>query len=244
MKKLINLLSLTLLCSTLLASTALAAETRNGDAEIHQAYLRMENKYGNEVDVYFDNSNTGATYNDVQQIIDSHPDSVSFTIYEVGVSDDAKDSLPDIRDLSAPYNWAPPVGSTHQYTTEKTITTPSRVVRDDFVISVAKGETVSLGHEYTGTLEGQINGEYFNKSKLGIKLSVTCKYSATKTFTCPDSAKGNSREFRVKFYQADGTYIQKDTCYKPDGSLYGIRTHGGDYKEAVKYSSYSIDSYQ
>lgn len=215
----------------------------NPDQEIHQLQITMKNKAGREVTVFFANTNTGATYRDVQCIIDDTLDTSVFTVYEVGKNDsdvgsDQESSTPIAK------SWSPPIGSTHKYKTEKTVTTSSRVVIDDFVISVAKGQTTTLKREYVGTLTGSINGEYFNKSNLGIKLSVTCKYSVTHKFTGPTSGNYNSREYRVKYFREDGKYVQKDYCYKPTGGLYGIRSHGGTYQEAVKYATYSKDSKQ
>lgn len=225
--------------------SAKAEETTipNLDEEIHQLQITMKNKFGQEVTVFFANTNTGATYRDVQCIIDDDPETSVFTIYEVGEDESDIDSYPETMD-PATRVWSPPLGSTHKYKTEKTITTPSRVVRDDFVISVAKGQTTTLKKEYVGTLTGSINGKYFNKANLGIKLSITCRFSVKHKFTGPTSGKYNSREYRVKYFREDGKYIQKDYCYKLSGALYGIRTHGGTYQETVKYASYSKDSKQ
>lgn len=227
-----------LLCNSICVTAS--AKTLNPDEEIHQSKITMKNKWGEDVDVFFANTDTGATYKDVQNIIDDDPNALSFTVYEVGGIEDREDSYPETENPST-RSWSPPIGSTHKYKTTKTVTVPSRVIRDDFVISVAKGQTTTLKKEYSGTLTGSISGQYFNKANLGIKLSVTCKYSISHKFTGPTAANANSREYRVKFFREDGNYVQKDYCYKPNGSLYGIRSHGGDYQEAVKYASYSKD---
>lgn len=224
---------------TSICVTAFAQEP-NPNEEIHQNKVTMKNKWGREVEVLFANTDTGATYSDVQSIIDDDPNALSFTIYEVGKIENGEDPYPEEKDPNT-RSWSPPIGSTHKYETTKTVTVPSRAVRDDFVISVAKGQTTTLKKEYSGTLTGSISGQYFNKAKLGIKLSVTCKYSVTHKFTGPTAANANSREYRVKYFREDGKYVQKDYCYKPDGYLYGIRSHGGTYQEAVKYASYSKD---
>ena len=218
-----------------------SAQALNSNEEIHQDKIKMKNKWGEEVDVFFANTNIGATYNDVQNIIDDASDALAVTIYEVGGIETTEESISEGKNPSL-RSWSPPIGSTHKYVTTKTVTVPSRAVRDDFVISVAKGQTIILNKEYSGTLTGNISGKYFNKAKLGIKLSVTCKYSATSKFTGPKSSDtANSREYRVRYYREDGKYIQEDYCYKPNGKLYGIRSHGGTYQEAVKYAKYSID---
>lgn len=215
----------------------------DSDQEIHQTRLIIKNKDGREVTVLFADSNTGATYRDVQCIVNDDPDISQFTIYRVGNDESAGDSFFNYP-ISIARIWSPPLGSTHKYETVKTVTVPSRVVKDDFVISVAKGQTVTLKSEYTGTLTGSISGDYFSKSNLGINLSVTCKYSTSYKFTGPTSGNYNSREYRVKYFREDGNYIQKDYCYKPTGDLYGIRSCGGAYQEAVKYAAYSKDSRQ
>lgn len=120
-----------------------SAQTINPDEEIHQTKIKMKNKWGEDVDVFFANTNTGATYNDVQDIIDDDPNALSFTIYEVGKIEAGEDSYAEAEDPST-RSWSPPIGSTHKYETTKTVTVPSRVVRDDFVISVAKGQTTTL----------------------------------------------------------------------------------------------------
>ena len=51
----------------------------NPDQEIHQLQITMKNKAGREVTVFFANTNTGATYRDVQCIIDDTLDTSVFT---------------------------------------------------------------------------------------------------------------------------------------------------------------------
>ncbi|MCD8020865.1 MAG: hypothetical protein LUF92_15220 [Clostridiales bacterium] len=195
------------------------------------------------MDVYFANANTGATYNDVQSIINDEDDTdvVSYTIYEVVEPDSEENGVTQETDTYSTNSWDPPVGSTHKYETTKTVTKSSYVAKDEFVISVVKGETAKLTEKYKGTLTGSISGKYFKKSKLGIKLSISCVYSTEYTFTGPTSGKVNSREYRVKYYRKDGEYVQRDYCYKPNGKLYGIRFRKGTYKEPVKYAMYSKD---
>lgn len=227
-----------LLCFS--ASSMVSAQTLSSDYKIHQDKLTLKNKWGTNVDIFFANLNTGATYNDIKDIINEDPNALSYTIYEVS---DVKNSgsSPSTNITLAPKAWNPPLGSTHKYETTKTVTVASRAVKDDFVISVAKGQTVTLKNEYSGTLKGSISGNYFNKANLGINLSVTCKYSVTYKFTGPTSSNANSREYRVKYFREDGNYVQKDYCYESNGNLYGVRSHGGTYQEAVKYMSYSKD---
>lgn len=124
--------------------------------------------------------------------------------------------------------------------TTRTLITANVVMADDFIISVARGETAELSKRYTNTIKQEISGSYY---KLTTKLtgSVTCTYEITKTWTGPseNATNVNSREFRVKYLGDKYSYSQSRYI---DG--YHSGTKSGTVIIPTKYASYSIDSYQ
>lgn len=88
------------------------AEDVLSNEEIHETKITVKNKLGENVDVWFANENTGATYGDVQNIVnmDTNLDALSITIYEVKGGDKVTDSYPE----SSIRAWnPPPIGSMH-----------------------------------------------------------------------------------------------------------------------------------
>lgn len=60
---------------------------------VDQTRLIIKNKADREVTVLFADSNTGATYRDVQCIVNDDPDISQFMIYRVGNDESAEDSF-------------------------------------------------------------------------------------------------------------------------------------------------------
>lgn len=120
------------------------------------------------------------------------------------------------------------------------VTTASNVLaKDSFVTSVARGQTQTLSNTWSGTLSCTISGK-IDYASLGITGSLTKTYTKTDVFNGPpESSNYNCREFRVKFYQNQGTYTDK---YHTDfsGSVVVI-PESGNWTEPSYYLAYSID---
>lgn len=227
-KKIIFLLCLLLvLCTSI--NTFVSAQVSNHTS------LEYQNDKGEDVSVIIEDQSIKVTKQEIDEILCDYPYAECITIYEVGYITETV--TPEAR------VWDPPLLNSDKYETEKTITVPERVIDDKFVISVARGENISLSSSWSSTLTSSISGSYFDKANLNIEASITASYSESYSFSGPpEESRSNSREYRVKFYQKDGTYIQRHYVYYwPSGDLYGIQSKSGTYTLPTKYLKYSID---
>lgn len=121
--------------------------------------------------------------------------------------------------------------------TKKTITKSKYVSANYFVISVAKGATVTLGVEWSKSLSASATHSAA-KEPLKLNGTITKTYSASTKFAGPpENSSYNSRSYRVKFYAEDGTYEGyhiHDTGQKIDIS--------GSFRNPIEYAAYSVDS--
>lgn len=195
----------------------------------------VQNDNGEDVTVTIKEDAIEVTNQEINSILDDYPDASNINICEIGYSEEEVGR--------APTAWNPPLLHTDKIETEKTITVPERVVKDEFIISVARGETDKLSTSWSYTISSSINGEVFDKAKLNLSGSITASYTKEYVFTGPpESSSKNCREYRVKFYREDGKYIQRHLVYYwPSGELYGIESHGGTFKNPTKYLKYSVD---
>lgn len=119
------------------------------------------------------------------------------------------------------------------------------VCKDKFIISVAKGEIVKLGKDFSVSVKTTLSAgsEYFDlaEMKAGLTATVTCKISKTTIYDAKDMAKGkNSREFRVKYYKQKYKRTQKKYRKLTDKLL---DTKTSTIEKPTKYLKYSIDRY-
>ena len=120
------------------------------------------------------------------------------------------------------------------YPTRLTKSGSEYVKRDDFVISVARGEEKTLSKRFSATVKSSISGSYYSlNSQLSSSLKAT--FEITQKWKGPDSPY-NSTEYRVKFYAQKYNYEQ-DRCL--DGYVSG--TKKGTVIKPTRYLSYSID---
>lgn len=121
--------------------------------------------------------------------------------------------------------------------TKKTITKPRYIYSDYFVISVAKGSTVTLGVEWSRSLSSSATHSDA-KTELQLNGTITKTYSASAQFTGPpEDSSYNSRSYRVRFFAEDGTYEGyhiHDTGQKVNIS--------GNFRNPIEYVTYTIDS--
>ncbi|MGN1070690.1 MAG: hypothetical protein ACI4P5_09745 [Candidatus Fimadaptatus sp.] len=120
----------------------------------------------------------------------------------------------------------------------KTTTKTRAVAQDNFIISVAKGQTITLGKEKTFNLKCTVTGKS-SAAQLGLEGNLSVKYSASSTWVGPsESSEYNSREFRVKMYENQGRY----TGYQRIGGVRVGDLQSGTWTEPAGYAQYSIDS--
>lgn len=120
--------------------------------------------------------------------------------------------------------------------TEKKITKSSYVIKDAFVISVAKGSKVTLSQTWSESVSASVTHA---EARTALKLNgtITKTYTKTQSFTGPpESSSYNSREYRVKFYVEDGTY--KGYYITDMGRGPSI---SGSFRNPLKYAEYSIN---
>ena len=120
--------------------------------------------------------------------------------------------------------------------TEKKITKSSYVIKDAFVISVAKGSKVTLSQTWSESVSASVTHA---EARTALKLNgtITKTYTKTQSFTGPpESSSYNSREYRVKFYVEDGTYNFHMTVIQLGDSSKAY-VNGGTYLDPVEYNN-------
>ena len=165
----------------------------------------------------------------VQEIVESNP-GYDITIYEWGNVESGQTADPNVIII----------GSIGFDVVTKT-TKKSNVVADDrFIISVAKGQTITLGTKKSFSLKNSVTGKA-TAANLGLEGTLTVEYTASSTWSGPpESSSYNSREYRVKLFENQGTY----TGYQ---KLNGVRIgdlQSGEWTEPSRYAQYSRDSRQ
>lgn len=155
-----------------------------------------------------------------------HPDALQITIYEYS-------------DVSEPIS--PPVVPAYVsrvINIEKTTLQTNVLVQDEFIISVAKGQTVQLDSSITYELKADVSGKA-KISELGLTASIKKTFTTSVSWSGPpESSSANSREFRIKFYENRGTYTG---VYQFGPTGMGFEEVEGTWSEPSKYLQYSID---
>lgn len=132
--------------------------------------------------------------NILEELQSEYPDAVQITIY--GYYEVPEPTVPEI----AP-QYVDKISKVNKTTTQYNVMT-----KNEFIISVAKGQTIQL--------------------------------SSTTTFSLEANFAANSREYRIKFYENQGTYTAVRQ-FGPTGM--GFEEISGTWSEPVKYLQYSID---
>lgn len=127
------------------------------------------------------------------------------------------------------------------YNTEKQLQKSNYVLRDYFIISVARGAASTLSAEFTATVSPKISGEtpYVD---LEIGGDLTLQIGVEREFTGPPEFPNNpnnynSREYRVKFF--GDSYKWTQTRNDSRGYVLGTRT--GTFEVPTYYLEYCID---
>lgn len=196
------------------------------------AFAKEEEKEAKQPIVIIEDAAAAVPNNVIQDIINENPDAGQITITGYGTSDVNKNNT-----SNQPMALAAGISFTNVV---KNRTQSGVLAQTNFVISVAKGQTVAIGYEWSASLSCTITGGV-DKDSLGITGSLSTKYSATQTFSGPpESSTNNTRAYYVKFFENRGTYTA--TCR--DSSLGTTITYpvSGSYTEPSSFTSYSVDS--
>ena len=171
----------------------------------------------------------------IYDLIKENPDAGVINITDYGVAEQSPE-LPEIEPAAVYYG---------EVTTTTKVTTPERLVKDEFKFSVAKGEEVTLSKTYEGSLTGNVTGIPFKKASIGASITIKATYEKGTTYNGPsENSIYNSREFRMKFYEEVGEYTQTRMSYLVfEGRIIAEeeQTTSGTYNKPTRYLSYSID---
>lgn len=180
---------------------------------------------------------SGMPNNVIQDIVKENPVDSKITFYSWNTVSDLK-SAPQPR-----AGW--------NYGDIKISTTAHDVALGNyFIISVAKGATITLSKNWTKTVNTSVSLSSSNPDnvpiptagKLGIAASMTAEYSTSRRFSGPpESSVNNSREYRVKFYGDSGTWSAiAEWSINPAARI----PISGTWKKPTSYAEYSVDSKQ
>lgn len=186
----------------------------------------------------------------IQQIIQKNPNSSVINISEYGKISELSlqnnfvvTEEPKSTDTPIFYN----TGYSETYgtpTTKKTFTKRKVLAKTQFMLSVARGQKVTLNSTITASYSGNITGDFFDYFQLALGKVVTKSFTVGSTYTGPPENSGyNSRSFYVDFFQDEGSYVQTRQVYTSYlGTLINTRTETatGNFKEATEYASYDV----
>lgn len=166
----------------------------------------------------------------IDDLVSSYPNADNITIYDFGYIEE------DFGLHITPFQPYPVV-----YETMLTVLRSNQVGDDKFVFSVAKGQETTITETYTVSYKGSITGEWFDKVKIGAEKTITGSYQKnTKYNGPPESSIFNSRQFRIRFFQDEGTFVQKAGWYNLSDWLYDETRHGS-YEMPTSFAAYSVD---
>ena len=128
-------------------------------------------------------------------------------------------------------------GLTGILVTNKTYTSTNKLSHSDHLTSAAKGQTVTLGYNYSYTVTASVSGSFYDKLTLGLNGEIKVTYSRTDTFTGPpEGSPYNSRSFGVKYYINTGAYM---SFVYLNGGILSANLH--TFSEPAYHDSYSTD---
>ncbi|QWU17228.1 hypothetical protein SAMN04487895_104407 [Paenibacillus sophorae] len=183
----------------------------------------------------------------LDQAIELHPNQPEYNIYieDVVTESEVPLNILSSADLSvANYHWYD-TGST--YFTSKQVVSTNNPTAANFVISVAKGQTVQLGYNYSFTVSSSYSAQAGMPSGAGANVQGSLSASATKTYSStttwtgpPETSTYNSRTYYTTGYKTYGNY----TTYQYgniSGDLHATWT--GSYQDAQSnFTSWSLDT--
>lgn len=208
----------------------LASETLDNQ-ELLDDYEVITLDSGVVVEVYIEDDSY-VTSDEIEEIISLHDIDTNcrITFYPVeSTQTTTVGSGIDTRDIFQPFPY-------YTYDTERTPLGDPYAAKTDFVISVAKGQTIPLTEEYTGSLKLQIEtGEPFIAAQIG--ASISCTYGVSKQFSGPpEDSQYNSRSYYVRYFAQRYEWVQKQYYW---GMVLGVTS--GTASVPTEYQAYSID---
>ena len=119
----------------------------------------------------------------------------------------------------------------------KSTTARNVVAADNFIISVAKGASTTLSREWSASLNAECSVAE-GIGALSLNSSITSTISVEQTFNGPpEESSNNSREYRMRFYEDQGTFVgQWASDMGASGSSFN-----GTWSNPTKYAQYSVD---
>ena len=179
-------------------------------------------------DVTIEEGASGIPQSVVDDIV-SDADGEHVTIHEWGVVEAAE-----------PRIIIGPIVTTGFRVTSKVKTEHQAIGKDEFIISVARGMSISLTSSKTYKLDCSISGTP-SSAELGITASISHTYTINVVWNGPgENSPYNTRSYRIRFFEDRGTYEGYHTFM--DGILWDQK-ETGVWEEPVSYALYSIDSY-
>lgn len=177
--------------------------------------------------------------NVIQDLVRENPNVGQITILEYGTCNKNELTSDKIENDITPNG----IFTKTYYDVKKTVTKTDICVKDELVISVAKGQSVTLEEKWSGSLSSNISGE-ISSAKLDITSKISKSYSATVSFAGPpENSKKNCRKYKVKFYEQQGTYIAKWHQGSVSSGTLKYGTENGTFSEPTHYLCYSTDVY-
>lgn len=213
-----------------------AAEVSLGDI-VPSMKRVVRTSEGKDVQVYVEGRAIGkVTGDDLQELVDDFDeDGVGrITVHDVVYADDAKDAV----SARAGEAQGPPYVVSEKEHNKKKGKKKESKAKDEFVISVAKGQMVELGYRFSASLSASLSGGYHDYVRLNLAGKITCAISASSIYKGPpERSSENTRLYYIRFMEYSGKYVQ----YKkwPDGST--TETRSGTFKEPSRYFSVSVD---
>lgn len=183
----------------------------------------------------------------IESILEENPNVGNITIYEIGtVENENNINIEESDSLISPLSWG--AVTYENLKTTKTVTNSKALAKNVFQFSVAKGQKVTLTKEYSAKLSGSYNGTIADSHSVGADVSISGGYKKSTTYEGPsESSQYNSREFRTKFFEEQGSYVQKGTKVTNYGQGSVSRepvTMDGTYKMPISFANYSVDTKQ
>lgn len=205
------------------------------DSEVQSVAQTIILEDGSEIQVcYSENCEDSVSAVEIQEIIKLHNLTYDccITFYNTGAKQNGSCGEEySTFDIFQPFPY-------YTYDTELTPLGDPEVIKTDFVISVAKGQTVTLTETYQGGASVEIEtGTPYIEALIG--TGITCTYEKTQKFSGPpEESQFNSRSFYVKYLGQRNEWVQKQYYY---GMVMGVAS--GTAVIPTEYQAYSIDRF-
>lgn len=220
-------------------------DVSTSDGIVNDEQVIIKTQKGNSIKVFLSETVQGKVKKSelVELAKENESDNIGqinvYSVYEVKELKKYKEPIEKIKlqkdaEITPQWMWYDLIINCTTYYTR----TSESFVRDDFIISVAKGATKSLTSTWSSTISSSVSGTAYASVSAGLTSSITCSHSKTETWSGPpESSSYNCREYRVKFYRYNGTWLQEATGWPSGHTSY----YNGTFTEPSRYLEYSRD---